>query len=304
MKENYDLAKWLSGEMTESELKAFRQSPEYKTYLKIKKYSAQLETPVFDENKLYQTIIDNKKQTPKVITFYQSKWVKIAAVLVILLSLTFILKSQSNSTVYAKNAQKTYFTLPDHSEVVLNAGSEIEYKKWNWDNHRELNLKGEAYFKVAKGKTFEVETSLGKVAVLGTQFNVRSRKNRFEVTCYEGRVKVNYQNQEVVITKGENIAFLNGKILEIPKSNNTQPEWMNNELVFNKESLEAILDELQRQYNVEFKSKKINSNQLFTGTIPMHNLNVALQILNTTYHLKSTKVNTNRILLEPVNAQK
>ena len=30
------------------------------------------------------------------------------------------------------------------------------YKKWNWENNRKLNLNGEAYFKVTKGKTFEV----------------------------------------------------------------------------------------------------------------------------------------------------
>lgn len=304
MEENYELAKWLAGEMTEIELDTFKQSADYLTYTKIKEYSSQLEAPTFDKNQLYQKVIKSKKPTFKVFALHQSQWLKVAAIFVVLLGLTFILKPQFTSVEYAGNAQKKHFLLPDHSEVVLNSGSEINYSKWNWDNHRHLNLKGEAYFKVAKGKKFETETSLGTVTVLGTQFNVKARKNRFEVTCYEGRVKVNYQKQEVIITKGKNVAFLDGKRIAIPKITSTKPEWTNNELVFNKENLEAIIEELHRQYDIDFESKNLSSKQLFTGTIPMNNLDVALQILTTTYHLKHTKINTTKIHLEPVNAEK
>jgi ferric-dicitrate binding protein FerR (iron transport regulator) len=304
MEENYELAKWLAGEMTESEIKTFQETPEYASYNKIAYHTSQLKTPVFNENELYKNVVENKKSAPKVISFHKSKWLRIAALLVVFLSLTFVLKSQIPFTEYAKNAQKTTFSLPDNSEVVLNSGSEIEYKKWNWNTQRHLNLKGEAFFKVAKGKTFEVQTSLGKVTVLGTQFNVKARKNRFEVSCFEGKVKVNYQNQEVIITKGKSVAFADGKAIEIPEKKSTQPEWMKNELVFSKESLTTILEELQRQYNVEFELKNQTSNQLFTGTIPMKNLDDALQILSVAYHLKSTKVSTEKIILETLNVQK
>lgn len=304
MEENYELAKWLAGEMTESELKTFQETPEYASYNKIANYTSQLKTPVFNENELYKNVVENKKSAPKVIPFHKSKWLRIAALLVVFLSLTFVLKSQIPFTEYAENAQKTTFSLPDNSEVVLNAGSEIEYKKWNWNTQRHLSLKGEAFFKVAKGKTFEVQTSLGKVTVLGTQFNVKARKNKFEVSCFEGKVKVNYQNQEVIITKGKSVAFADGKAMEIPEKKSSQPEWMNNELVFSNESLTTILDELQRQYNVEFELKIQTSNQLFTGTIPMKNLNDALQILSATYHLKPTKVSAEKIILETLNVQK
>jgi ferric-dicitrate binding protein FerR (iron transport regulator) len=304
MEENYELAKWLAGEMTESELKAFQETPEYASYNKIANYTSQFKTPFFNENELYNNVVKNKKSAPKVISFQKSKWLRIAALLVVFLSLTFVFKTQIPFTEHAENAQKATFSLPDNSEVVLNAGSEIEYKKWNWNTQRHLNLKGEAFFKVAKGKTFEVQTSLGKVTVLGTQFNVKARKNRFEVSCFEGKVKVNYQNQEVIITKGKSVAFADGKAIEIPEKKSTQPEWMNNELVFSKESLTTILEELQRQYNVEFELKNQTSNQLFTGTIPMKNLDDALQILSVAYHLKSTKVSTEKIILETLNVQK
>ena len=46
-----------------------------------------------------------------------------------------------------------------------------------WKNERSVNLDGEGFFKVAKGSKFDVETSAGTVSVVGTQFNVKNRKD-------------------------------------------------------------------------------------------------------------------------------
>jgi ferric-dicitrate binding protein FerR (iron transport regulator) len=51
----------------------------------------------------------------------------------------------------------------------------------------------EAYFQVKKGQTFSVNTTDGVVKVLGTHFNVKQRKNYFEVNCFEGLVSYNPQ---------------------------------------------------------------------------------------------------------------
>jgi ferric-dicitrate binding protein FerR (iron transport regulator) len=303
MEENYELAKWLAGEMTESELIAFQKTPEFVVYTKIANYSSKLEVPSFDEIRMHKNVIDTKKQ-PKSIPLFNTKWIRIAAVLLVFLGLAFFAKTQLYYTVLAKNGQQSTFILPDNSEVVLNSGSEMEYKNWNWDNNRELNLKGEAYFKVAKGKTFEVVTALGKVTVIGTQFNVKARKNRFEVTCYQGKVKVNHNNKTILLTKGKSIIFGIGNQFEMKEINVTEPQWRNGELVFDKESLETILDELKRQYNLEFVLKNHSSEQLFTGVIPMKNLDAALEILSFTYHLQVKKVSTKTIVLESLNVQK
>ena len=179
----------------------------------------------------------------------------------------------------------------------MNSGSEIEYKKWNWDNHRNLELDGEAYFRVAKGKKFEVKTNLGKVTVLGTQFNVKARKNRFDITCFEGRVKVNYKDKEIILTPGKSVAFENGKQLNL-LVDTQKPEWLENKIAFNKENLSNILDEIQRQYNVTIEVQANYSNELFTGKMPLDNLDVALQIIATTYHLEPNKISPNKIIFE------
>ena len=297
MEENYELAKWLAGEMTEKELIAFQQTPEYATYVKIAKYSSQLEAPDFDADSLYQKTISRKKATPKVIPLYQSKWMKIAAIFVVLLGLTFFFRTTITTTELAENGKKTSFTLPDNSQIVLNSGSEIKYKKWNWDSNRKLDLDGEAYFKVAHGKKFEVNTKLGKVTVLGTQFDVKSRNNRFDVTCYEGRVKVQYKDTQVIITKGTSVSF-DADFFERQNINNTKPEWTSNQIIFRKENLKTIIEELERQYDCEIVLNSEKNAQLFTGTLPSDNIKTALEIVTSTFHLKISNFENQKYILE------
>ena len=297
MEENYELAKWLSGKMTESELKAFQNTPEYNTYAKIAAYSSQLEAPSFEVSELYKKIVRERSHKGKVISLNRNWLLRIAAVVVIGLGLLFVMENFTSQKEVASNGKKTTFNLPDNSEVVLNSGSEIEYKKWGWKSNRKLDLKGEAYFRVAKGRKFEVETNLGKVTVLGTQFDVKARNNRFDVVCYEGRVKVNYNNKQIVLTPGKSVIFVDGKQIN-SKSDVSKPEWLENKIAFNNENLSQIVDEIQRQYNVSIEVKSNFSDELFTGKIPNNNLDIALEIIATTYHLEIKKISTNKIIFE------
>jgi ferric-dicitrate binding protein FerR (iron transport regulator) len=297
MEKNYNLSKWLNNELTEAELAEFKANPDFEKYEKIKNFSAQLKVADLDEAKMLENILSHKKETAKVIPLYKNWVFKVAAVLVLALGITFAVQNFSTETQYASNGKRTTFLLPDNSEVVLNAGSEIEYKKWNWKRNRNLELKGEAYFKVAKGQKFEVKTSLGKVAVLGTQFDVKARKNRFDITCYEGRVKVNYKDKEIILTPGKSVSFENGNQINTTTTS-YKPEWLENKMAFSKEKLPNIVDEIQRQYNVKISIKSGLSNELFTGKIPTDNLDIALQIIATTYNLETKKVDNNTIIFE------
>lgn len=297
MEKNYYLSKWLNDELTEAELAEFKADPDFYKYEKIKNYSAQLQVADFDDSKMLENILSQKKEEPKVIPLYKKWMFKVAAVLVLALGITFAMQNFSTETQFASNGKRTTFLLPDNSEVVLNAGSEIEYKKWNWKNNRNLELQGEAYFKVAKGQKFEVKTSLGKVAVLGTQFDVKARKNRFDITCFEGRVKVNYKDKEIILTHGQTVSFENGNQINATATS-SKPEWLENKMAFSKENLPNIIDEIQRQYNITISIKSGLSNELFTGKIPTDNLDIALQIIATTYNLEIKKVDKDKIIFE------
>lgn len=297
MKKNYLLAKWLNNELSAQELAEFEASPDFEKYQKIKKYSEHLEVGALDEDTMLATILEHKKETPKVISI-SKKWIfRIAAIFILGIGLTFAMQNFIPQSQVANYAQKTSFCLPDNSQVVLNSGSKIEFKKWKWKTHRKLELEGEAYFKVAKGRRFEVITNLGKVAVLGTQFDVKARKNKFDVTCYEGRVKVNYKNSQIILTHGQSVTFENNKQINTTTTS-LKPEWIDGIIAFKNENIQNILDELQRQYDITIQLKSNTSNSLFTGKLPSNNLDVATRIISTTYNLKARKINSTTVIFE------
>ncbi len=291
MEENYKLAKWINDEMTEAELNEFKAQPDYHLYEKIRNYSAELQPQGFNEDGMLHTILSAEKTTPKVVPLYRNWMFRVAAILVLGIGMFFTYQNASMASYSAENGEETRFTLPDNSEVVLNSGSEIDFKKWNWDDNRNLNLSGEAYFKVAKGKKFQVNTNLGKVSVLGTQFNVKARNNRFDVTCYEGRVQVNYNDQEVILTQGQTVSFANNTKIISQTVSDSKPLWTAEQIAFEKETLSAIIEEIQRTYNITIETKNTASSQLFTGKIPADNIDVALQIIASSYHLKISNTN-------------
>ncbi|MNQ21464.1 fec operon regulator FecR [compost metagenome] len=297
MKKNRLLAKWLDNDLSEDELAEFKASPDFEKYQKIKDYTEHLEVDDLDDNAMLSNILKQKKVAPKVVSI-NKKWIfRVAAILILALGITFSWNFFATQTQSANFGEKTTFSLPDNSEVVLNSGSEINYKKWNWNDNRRLELKGEAYFRVSKGKRFEVLTNLGKVTVLGTQFNVKARINRFDVVCYEGRVKVSYANTQILLTHGQGVSFENGKQTKM-RTHSLKPEWMENQMCFNKENIRTLLDEVERQYNITIELNTKNTNSLFTGKLPAKDLNVALQIISTTYHLKAEKVSKNKIIFD------
>ncbi|RDI12105.1 FecR family protein [Flavobacterium sp. AG291] len=290
------LAKWLNNELDEKELKAFMATPEYATYNKIKEYSAQLTIPEADMDTLYSRIEANKNRPVKVRTM--SPWIsRIAAMLILALGVTYFVYTNKTTTAFAENGQRTEFLLPDNSSVTLNSGSEADYKAWNWKNNRKLHLDGEAYFKVAKGQTFDVITTMGKVTVVGTQFNVKARDNRFDVTCFEGKVRVSSNGNTILLTPGMSVAFDNGKQLDMPSDEDTQPGWLTYEVNYQHEELGRIIEEMKRQYRVDIElSDKQISTIKHSGKIPMNNIGDALEIIETAHHLKSHKAG-NKIIL-------
>lgn len=297
MKKNDLLARWLNDDLSEKELSEFKASPDFEKYQKIKNYTAHLEVDDLDENAMLSNILQHKKATSKVIPLYKKWMFRAAAIFVLALGITFVMKNFVPYTETASFGEKTTFSLPDNSEVVLNSGSEIHYKKWNWESNRRLELEGEAYFRVSKGRRFEVQTNLGKVSVLGTQFNVKARKNRFDVMCYEGRVKVNYADTQIILTRGQSVTFENGKQFSTAIKS-SKPGWIDNQICFNKENIKSLLDEVQRQYNITIELNAKDTSSLFTGKLPTKDLDVALQIISTTYHLKAKKVSKNKIIFD------
>ncbi|MGB5360151.1 MAG: FecR family protein, partial [Eudoraea sp.] len=282
MQENY-LAKWLNNDLSEEELAVFKKSAEYASYEKLLEVSGSLEAPDFDMDKAFNDFKNNQLQKDvKVIKMNPMRklW-RIAAAIAVIFVASYFYISTLDESISTQYAERNEVRLPDNSEIILNADSRITYSEKNWAKERNISLEGEAFFKVAKGQKFTVATKDGLVTVLGTQFNVENRKGFFEVTCYEGLVSVIFNGKESKLPAGNSFIAINGNVLKTESPANTIPSWMSNESTFRSIPLKYVLDEFERQYNIEVKTQNINLEQLFTGSFSNTNINLALQSIST-----------------------
>jgi transmembrane sensor len=187
-----------------------------------------------------------------------------AATILLLIGFTFMRYYFNEITISCQNAQNVLTTLPDGSTVKLNASSTIKYKRYGWKKDRTVYLKGEAFFKVNKGKTFEVITPNGKVTVLGTSFNVYARQYKLNVVCKTGKVLVE-ANNSVILLPGMKATTEKNRHLLLEKVNTEQEtSWQHGEFWYNNAPLTEVFAEIERQFDVELKHSGLEQRK-YTG---------------------------------------
>lgn len=221
--------------------------------------------------------IDNATTEKGRIRPFRSIYLYAASAAAVLIFLVIGLLPQME-TFTTENGEITNVTLPDDSEVTLNAGSQIIYSGNRFNTHRKVQLTGEAYFKVSKGNTFSVVTTEGTIKVLGTTFNVRSRDKKLSVFCYTGKVKVSDYFTSVYLSKGEKTAKLPGEILQDaqPTDTNEGLKWRNGLFYFQNTSLKEVLAELSRQYDAVIYLPESEEKRVITTSFDNKNITSAL----------------------------
>lgn len=288
MKRKHNLADWLDNKIEDQSLE---DMDGIETLKKIKRYSAELEKPDFRQGEVFEEL-KSKRKTKANKKF---NWSIAASILLIIgiSSLVFLLSVKDFTSQV--NSQET-IVLPDNSKVFLAENSKFQFNNWFWDFDRTTKLNGQAYFEVAKGKTFTVKTNNGKVEVLGTRFNVISKESIFKVICYEGSVKVNFKNEENILEKGQFVTFQNGIKIEQSNVYNEKPEWISRTHQFKNVSLADVMQQLEKDYQIEVDISKVTEDKRFTGTLPSDNLSLALDILNKTYQMNFSVINENKFI--------
>ncbi len=297
MKKEDLIKKWLDNDLNANELKAFKKLEDYEALVKLSDSVKHFKADEFDSNKELSSVLQKiKAQKPG-----KNNWLKpllrLAAILVISVGVYYF-TTNTDTTVSTLVAEKAAFDLPDLSQVQLNTESSLTFNKKKWNKVREVELQGEAYFKVAKGSKFSVVTKDGTVTVLGTQFNVKQRENYFEVICYEGSVGVNYQERSVTLKPGFSFLIIDGNLFAKDKDERLEPSWINNESYFKSLPYKEILNELERQYGISIETNNIDLAQLFTGTFKHDDLELALKSVTLPLNLKYQLINDTTIVLE------
>jgi hypothetical protein len=198
-------------------------------------------------------------------------------------------ETKNVNTMITPRGGQYKLSLPDGTKVWLNAASTLTYPvSFAGRKERRIELKGEAYFEVAKDKMhpFLVQSKTQVVKVLGTHFNISSYPDdaSTQTTLVEGSVLVN-----MVALKPGQQAVNSGSLIKV---RSVDPDgviaWKNGEFSFRNEPLERIMKQLSRWYDVDvvYQNQQAGS-QLFGGTISKYkDISKVLRMLELTGDVK------------------
>ena len=236
----------------------------------------------FDERRLFDTInllVEKKdlRKREKLWFKINRSWIidlmKTAAIIIVTLALTLSYQYFFNETklgimqkIETPAGQRVNIELSDGTVVWLNSRSKINYPTTFEGNQRRIKLEGEAYFEVAHNakKPFIVETKYGNIEVLGTKFNLEVYpESGFITSLFEGCVKVESHNQQVIL-KPNQMAFLeNGQLKAQVISDYTHYRWREGLICFKNESFISIMKKFEKIYGAEIKIETTRINDYY-----------------------------------------
>ena len=221
----------------------------------------------------------NKRTTTPSIPISRRLWVRISSFAAILLiglfagsMMTYLAynKSKSEQLVFeTPRGEKSYVKLPDGTEVWLNAKTRLVYNTFS-PNHREVELKGEAFFKVARNvlAPFVVKTNECQVEVLGTTFNIMAYDEfgRKEVTLLSGKVNIRMNDAEQELKPGQALVLKDHYYYVNEINAEESSGWVQNKFNFRNIPLSELMKRLENWYDMDITLENKTGKEVnFTG---------------------------------------
>lgn len=189
--------------------------------------------------------------------------------------------------------------LPDGTGVWLNAASSIRYPTVFTGRERNVTITGEAYFEVAAnaGMPFRVNVNnLAEIEVLGTHFNINAYDNEktLNTTLLEGSVKIRAKGRNVLLKPGQQAQVAADiKVIDDADINKTIA-WKNGLFNFNDATLEEVMKQLERWYDIDVVYEKGIPDIHFGGgmskNIPLSDLLMILEKSKVHFHIEGRKL--------------
>lgn len=187
-------------------------------------------------------------------------------------------------------------TLPDGTIVWLNAVTSLRFPTVFTGNERRVEIKGEAYFEVAKNAAmpFIVKAGAEEIKVLGTHFNVTAYSDDkvIKTTLLEGQVEVTLpkshnseiERKSIILEPGQQSQLDSNKELTVVTADLEEAvAWKNGYFIFSNENIESIMLKISRWYDVKVIFEMDPLNREFTGNISRtQNVSEVLNMLELT----------------------
>jgi ferric-dicitrate binding protein FerR (iron transport regulator) len=223
-------------------------------------------------------------------------WLRIAASLFLLVAATMVYRTiqfQEKPILVQTTDNIEDVKLSDGSEVNLNRSSSIEFIANNDKDQREILLKGDAFFDIARDvdHSFIIKTQNLEVEVLGTSFYVDSResKDEIQVLVASGTVAVRVNGEETVLQENERAIFnkSNGQLIKETTNDPNVLALKTKTLIFDNTRLEDVIEILNRYYlsDIRFGSDELKNCEL-ESTFRDMSLDSILEVLSTSFAMK------------------
>ena len=278
------LARWLSGNLSDSERQEFEGNPEHQAYVSLMNTIDKLEQPAFDEEKSLQNLrkaLAEKTTSSRPVTYLPKLAAAAAAAGLLFLFIWFLLPSKGIE-LHTNSTEIKKITLPDGSQATMQPFAEIQYAPKHWPRNRQLILKGEAFFKVRKGSKFTILSLGGTVEVLGTSFNVITQDSALAVQCFSGKVRViayPIKTQTRVLKAGDFIQVHTPKDKPLRSTATTLPIITQGESNFYAASLTEVFSKIESQFGVAIPNKDNYQSRRFTGVFRNGDLEMAIRMV-------------------------
>ena len=185
---------------------------------------------------------------------------------------------------------RSSFLLPDGTKVWLNSASTVKFPSIFAGNTRTVELKGEAYFEVAKNKAkpFIVKSGAFSVTALGTAFNVCAYNddNEISTTLAEGKVKISigqHPENTYLLKPDEQLNFEKStqKITKNMVNVYNVIAWRDGKLIFDETPFHEVVQKLGRWFNTDIKlADQSMDNYRYTATFTNENLAQVMELLS------------------------
>jgi len=194
---------------------------------------------------------------------------------------------ETYTTVAADKGHISKVQLPDGTKVWINSGSEISYNNHFASLHRNIRIKGEAYFDVAKNENIPMIIECGQVnvKVTGTSLNINSYsgENDIEVVLEEGSVELTNINDNATLYKlhpGNRLLFSREcKISVFDVNTYKYTSWKDGIINLYDLTMEEVIMRLNSRYNQKFEIDPAVKNFKYTFTIKNEQLHEILQLM-------------------------
>jgi len=269
-----------------------QQAMEFLSSLTLKEESFTREQVTRSERVLLEKIRKAKGRIAPISSSRRWAWMAAAAVVILAVGVTGIYISQRRSGWRTAYGEVKVNSLPDGSEVMVNADSRIRYSSGFADGKdREVWLSGEAFFHVRKTPSksrFIVHTLDFDIIVTGTQFNAISREGKASVLLKEGSVLLHTADgEDLQMRPGDFVEYDHQHLTKRAVRMDSVTAWKEHNLFFNNTSLKEVAAIIKEQYGVTVRLEGDTIERKTVGGIMRNdNLDVLLKALELTTDCK------------------